>query len=72
MSDTNLTGSNQMTLQTMQRTFAILTVGLFMGVLGACDEQGPAEEAGEAVDNAAENAGEAMEEAGEEAQDNAN
>jgi len=33
--------------------------------LSACEEEGPAEKAGEAMDNAAEEAAEAMEETGE-------
>jgi len=37
--------------------------------LVACDDSGPAEEAGEAVDDAVEGAGEAMEDAGEAATD---
>ena len=49
------------------RTFAFALL-LGFGTLGlaACeDNEGPAEEAGEAVDNAGERAGEALEDAGE-------
>jgi hypothetical protein len=39
-------------------------------VLGVgCEKEGPAEEAGEAMDNATENAGDAMEDAGDKAED---
>ena len=34
-----------------------------------CEKEGPAEEAGEAMDNATENAGDAMENAGDKAED---
>ncbi|MGI9498565.1 MAG: hypothetical protein ACR2P3_00880 [Geminicoccaceae bacterium] len=52
-----------MIVDAMRKLLAILAVGLFVGALGACDEQGPAEQVGEAVDDAAEKAGEAAEEA---------
>ncbi|NVF15843.1 hypothetical protein [Vreelandella maris] len=46
-----------------------LAIALFMvlmaGGLVACDDQGPAEEAGESIDESAEEAGESMEELGE-------
>jgi hypothetical protein len=47
-----------------------LALALFLGLgtfgLAACeDNEGPAEEAGEAIDNAGERAGEALESAGE-------
>lgn len=58
-----------MTVDAMRKFFAILVVGLFAGALGACEEQGPAEQAGEAVDNAVDQAGEALEEAGDAAED---
>ena len=58
-----------MIVDAMRKLFAILAVGLFAIALGACDEQGPAEQAGEAIDNAAEQAGEALEEAGEAAEE---
>ena len=54
-----------MIVDAMRKLFAIVAVGLFVIALGACDEQGPAEQAGEAVDSAVESAGEAVEEAGE-------
>ena len=52
-----------MMMETVRKLFAIVIIGLFAGVLVACEEQGPVEQAGEAVDNAAEQAGEAAEEA---------
>ena len=61
-----------MTIEAMQRGFAMLVVGLFVGALGACDDQGPAEQAGEAIDNTAEEAGEAAEEAGDAVKDATN
>jgi len=39
---------------------AVLGLG---GALGACDDSGPAEEAGEAVDDAVEDTGDAIEDA---------
>ena len=58
-----------MIVDALRKLFAVVVVGLFAGVLAACEEQGPAEQAGEAVDNAAEEAGEAVEEAGEAAEE---
>ena len=52
-----------MIVDAMRKFFAILVVGLFAGALAACEEQGPAEQAGEAIDNAVDQAGEAAEEA---------
>jgi predicted small secreted protein len=49
-----------------------LALGLTAAGLAACDEpDGPAEQAGEAVDNTAQRAGEAVEDAGERIQQNA-
>ena len=47
----------------MRKLFAIVFVGLFAGVLVACEEQSTAQQAGEAVDSAVEQTGEAAEEA---------
>ena len=52
-----------MIIESMRKLFAIVIIGLFAGVLVACEEQGAVEQAGEAVDNAVEQAGEAAEEA---------
>lgn len=48
-------------------TLAFLLAAGTLG-LAACEEEGPAERAGEAVDNAVQNAGEALERAGEKVQ----
>jgi hypothetical protein len=61
-----------MFVDAIRKLLAIMAVGLFVGALGACEEQGPAEQAGEAVDNAAEEAGEAVEEAGDAAEEATN
>lgn len=56
----------------------VAALGLGGGILIGCEEEGPGEELGEAIDNAgdnmqnaAENAGERMEEAGERVEDKA-
>jgi len=59
----NEKGITPMVVDPMRKLFAILIVGLFAGALSACEEQGPAEQAGEAVDSAVDQAGEAAEEA---------
>lgn len=46
-----------------------MMLALMLGGVAACDDQGPAEEAGENIDQAAENAGDSVEEMGEEVQD---
>lgn len=46
--------------------FLVLSGGAF---LTACDNQGPAEEAGENIDDAVEDAGDSMEDAGDEVED---
>ena len=52
-----------------RKTFLSLGVAMPLAlILAACDE-GPAENAGEAIDETAEEAGEAAEEAGEEAEE---
>lgn len=48
--------------------FAALTVAMSLAVAG-CEEEGPAERAGETVDEAIEDAGEAMEDAGDKVED---
>lgn len=58
------------------RSMRHLALALFLALgslgLAACDDpEGPAEEAGEAVDDAAERAGEAVEDAGEQLQQQA-
>jgi len=46
-------------------------LALSVGVLAGCEQEGPAEEAGEEIDEAVEEAGDKMEEAGEEMEDTA-
>ncbi|MGM0544528.1 MAG: hypothetical protein ACQERP_11710 [Pseudomonadota bacterium] len=48
---------------------AILLAFLAVGLAACGDDQGPAEEAGESIDETMEDAGEEMEEAGEEIED---
>ena len=51
------------------RKFSVLAAFLMaIAALPACEEEGPIEETGEAVDEAGENAGDAVEDAGEEAE----
>ena len=50
----------------------VLCASLMFTVFTGCEQEGPAEKAGEKIDEAVENAGEAMEEAGEEIQDGMN
>lgn len=54
-----------MTTQLAKKLAIALLMALVAGELIACDDQGPAEEAGENIDDAAEGAGERMEELGE-------
>lgn len=57
----------------LTRALALIAVlGLGSIGLAACDESGPAEEAGEAVDDAVESTGEAVEDAGDAAEDATN
>lgn len=48
--------------------FALL-LALSVGILAGCEDQGPAEEAGENIDEAVEEAGDDLEEAADEAED---
>ncbi|WP_081138794.1 hypothetical protein [Halomonas sp. BC2] len=48
-----------------------LFIALMVGGLAACDNQGPAEEAGESIDDSIESAGESLEEMGESIEDSA-
>ncbi|MGF1594839.1 MAG: hypothetical protein ACFCUW_16275 [Kiloniellaceae bacterium] len=56
------------------KTAATVTALAFAAAFGlaACEEQGPAEQVGETIDESVENLGESMEEAGEEVQDTMN
>ncbi|NBB93708.1 MAG: hypothetical protein GVY32_11125 [Gammaproteobacteria bacterium] len=46
-----------------------LLLALSVGMLAGCEQEGPAEEAGEEIDEAVEEAGDDMEEAAEEVED---
>ena len=46
-----------------------LMLALSVGMLAGCEEQGPAEEAGEEIDEAVEEAGDEMEEAADEVEE---
>ena len=60
-------------MNTKKLTLAILTVLTVMVVgLSACEKKGPAEAAGEKIDNAAEKAGEKIDHAAEKAADKLN
>lgn len=48
-----------------------LLLSVLLGSLAACDNEGPAEEAGENIDEEMENAGEGVEEMGEDIQESA-
>jgi len=54
-----------MTTELAKKLAIALLMTLIAGGLIACDDQGPAEEAGESIDESAEEAGESMEELGE-------
>lgn len=48
---------------------AVLMIGAYLTAFTGCEREGPAERAGEKIDEAGEKAGEALEEAGEKARD---
>lgn len=48
---------------------SVLLAGTILVTLSACEQQGPAEKAGEKIDNAVEKAGEQMEKAGDSIRD---
>jgi len=55
-----------------KKTAVAAALALVAGIgLAACEEEGPAEQLGESIDESAEEVGEAVEEAGEEVQDSA-
>ncbi|HAA44011.1 MAG: hypothetical protein XD36_2930 [Halomonas sp. 54_146] len=58
-----------MTSQLAKKLAIALLMALMAGGLIACDNQGPAEEAGESIDESLEDAGEGMEELGEDIED---
>lgn len=61
-----------MTIDVLRGDFIILMIGLFMGGLGACDEQSSTEQVGETVNEGAQSEGEAAVEGAEKAPDAAN
>ncbi|RUR28634.1 hypothetical protein ELY33_13525 [Vreelandella andesensis] len=58
-----------MSTQLMKKLAVALLMALMMGGLAACDNQGPAEEAGENIDESMEDAGERLEEMGDNIED---
>lgn len=56
---------------TLKKMVAALGVLMMVGGLAACDNQGPAEEAGESIDESMDNAGENIEQMGDDIQDSA-
>ncbi|WP_048307814.1 hypothetical protein [Halomonas sp. PR-M31] len=48
-----------------------MLMALMLGGVAACDDQGPAEEAGENIDDAVDDAGDNVEEMGDDIQDSA-
>ncbi len=71
--DSDVDSQEEMTMSTsvLRKLGLALMIALMLGGVVACDDQGPAEEAGENVDNAMEDAGESMEEMGEDVQSSA-
>ncbi|MEQ5766423.1 hypothetical protein NFH98_02270 [Halomonas sp. H33-56] len=56
---------------TMRRFGMAFVIAMMAGGLAACEEEGPAEQAGEEMDQAVEDAGESMEDMGEEMEESA-
>lgn len=56
-------------MKTLKKIVSLLCGLMLIGFVSACEQEGPAEKAGEKVDQAVEESQEAMEEAGEESQD---
>lgn len=52
-----------------KQIFAALAISTFVFALSGCEKEGPAERAGEKIDNAAQKAGQQAEKAGEKIQD---
>lgn len=55
----------------MKKLALALLMAMMMGGLVACDNQGPAEEAGENIDESMEDAGDSLEEMGESIEESA-
>ncbi|GGW64582.1 hypothetical protein GCM10007158_26570 [Vreelandella hamiltonii] len=62
---------NYMNTTIIKKLATALFIALMVGGLAACDNQGPAEEAGESIDNSIESAGESLEEMGESIEESA-
>jgi hypothetical protein len=62
---------NDMNATIIKKLATALFIALMVGGLAACDNQGPAEEAGESIDNSIESAGESLEEMGESIEESA-
>ncbi|WP_260291612.1 hypothetical protein [Sedimenticola hydrogenitrophicus] len=58
-------------MKPVQIVSAALVVSALLVALPGCEKQGPAEQAGESIDNAAERAGDQIEKAGEAIKDTA-
>lgn len=56
-------------MSTIKTFFSVLLVGAYVLVFSGCEREGPAERAGEKIDEAGKKAGEALEETGEKARD---
>ncbi|SHM14444.1 hypothetical protein [Vreelandella subglaciescola] len=56
---------------TLKKLVVALGVLMMAGGLAACDNEGPAEEAGESIDESMDNAGENLEQMGDDIQDSA-
>jgi hypothetical protein len=54
---------------TLKNLAFALAIGLFGTILTGCQQEGPAERAGESMDRAGERAGEAMEDTGDKMED---
>jgi hypothetical protein len=61
-----------MSTQLIKKLAVALLMAMMVGGLAACDNQGPAEEAGESIDESMESAGESIEEMGESIEESAN
>lgn len=55
----------------MRKLGLVLLIGILSAGLVGCEDEGPAEEAGENIDESMENAGEEVEEMGNEMEENA-
>lgn len=56
-------------MKTIRTLSAVLLIGMSVAAFGGCEREGPAERAGEKLDEAGKRTGEALEEAGEKARD---